>query len=474
LVIATQVSVSMSDSGGARSAVLSYYLFRVTDSVGFIWPVFTLFLLWNDLTFTQIGTLSAISAVLVVVFEVPTGYLADRIGHRNTLAIGMGATATSIAGFVAASTFRQFVALYVIWALANALRHGAADAWLYEMLRERLDSDAFTRVRGRGGAVYQVVTAVTMIVGGLLYAVHPTYPFAASAVLSGLGVGAILLMPQTDADADQPGVTDALTTLREQFTRPSLRAFVPFIALFFAMVTTADTYIQPITVDVIERLSAALAPVAEDAVGRDGSSLILVAVILLLTSLCYLRRQTLSAWILNSSFHVLTATSISVPEEATLGFVYAGFALAGGIASYNAERIRGWLGLRRALLAVPLVTAAALVFPLAVPLLAVPAFFLMRAATDLSKPLVNQYLNDRAGSASRATVLSAAQMSYAVVRAPLKPLVGVIADTTSPFGAIAALGGGFLIVGLSIVVVAQSVIADGPAVESTGVEESAG
>ena len=73
-MVATRVSVSMSDSGGARWAVLSYYLFRVTDSVGFIWPVFTLFLLWNDLTFTQIGTLSAISAVLVVVFEVPTGY----------------------------------------------------------------------------------------------------------------------------------------------------------------------------------------------------------------------------------------------------------------------------------------------------------------------------------------------------------------------------------------------------------------
>ena len=39
--------------------------------------------------------------------------------------------------------------------------------------------------------------------------------------------------------------------------------------------------------------------------------MILVAVILLLTSLCYLKIQTRSAWILNSSFHVLTATSIS-------------------------------------------------------------------------------------------------------------------------------------------------------------------
>ena len=39
--------------------------------------------------------------------------------------------------------------------------------------------------------------------------------------------------------------------------------------------------------------------------------LILVAVILLLANLCYLRIQTLSVWILNSSFYVLTATSIT-------------------------------------------------------------------------------------------------------------------------------------------------------------------
>jgi len=53
----------------------------------------------------------------------------------------------------------------------------------------------------------------------------------------------------------------------------------------------------------------------EDAAAIDPGEgtlvVILVAVILLLTSLCYLRRQTLFAWILSSSFHVLTATSIS-------------------------------------------------------------------------------------------------------------------------------------------------------------------
>ena len=51
--------------------------------------------------------------------------------------------------------------------------------------------------------------------------------------------------------------------------------------------------------------------------------LILVAVILSLTSRCSLRRQTRSAWILNSSVHVRTATSIrlgcSVVSDADTG-----------------------------------------------------------------------------------------------------------------------------------------------------------
>jgi MFS family permease len=409
-----------------RPAVAKYYLFQVTNSVGFIWPIFTLFLLYNDLTFTQIGTLSALSAVLVVAFEIPTGYLSDRIGHRNTLALGMGAMALSLAGFVVASTFLAFVLLYVVWAGAMALRHGTADAWLYEMLRARTDEHTFTRVRGRGGAVYQLSSAVTMIAGGLLYVLHPTYPFVASALLNGLGVVVVLGMPAVEAETEHVGVTEILGVLRGRFTRPSLRVFVPFVALFFAVVTTADTYIQPITVAVFESLSVEAVPILTQAP--------------------------------------------AVPEEASLGFVYAGFALVAAVASYNAEAIRDRVGLRRALLGVPLVTALLLLVPLALPALAIGAFFVMKGAMALSKPLVNQYLNDRIGTASRATVLSAAQVSYAAVRAPLKPLVGGLADLTTPIGAVATLGAGFLVAGGLLIGLATPVVER----SQRGTEQTAG
>ncbi|MFC7059083.1 hypothetical protein [Halovenus salina] len=180
--------------------------------------------------------------------------------------------------------------------------------------------------------------------------------------------------------------------LRTKLLRPPLRAFVAFVALFFGVIAAADSYIQPIVVDVLAGLSAP------------------------------------------------SVSTLAVPEEATLGFVYAGFAVVAAVASYHADTVRAWSGLRAALIAVPAVVAAALVVPVLVPVAALPVFFVMKGGEALSKPLVGQYLNDRTAETERATVLSAASMSYAVVRAPLKPLAGVVADASAPTTAVATLG----------------------------------
>ncbi|WP_267161810.1 MFS transporter [Halovenus salina] len=379
-----------------NTAVFKYYLYRLSDSVGFIWPVFTLFLLWNGLSYTQIGTLSAVSAILVVVFELPTGYIADRIGRRNTLAAGMAAMSLSLAGFVVADTFRAFVVLYIIWSLSMALHHGTDDAWLYATLRTSADEDSFTRIKGRGGAVYQLGSAVTMIAGGFLYVAHPVFPFVASAVLNLGGVAVVLSMPRNPQfegpSESTTGPRATVHLLRTKLLRPPLRAFVAFVALFFGVIAAADSYIQPIVVDVLAGLSAP------------------------------------------------SVSTLAVPEEATLGFVYAGFAVVAAVASYHADTVRAWSGLRAALIAVPAVVAAALVVPVLVPVAALPVFFVMKGGEALSKPLVGQYLNDRTAETERATVLSAASMSYAVVRAPLKPLAGVVADASAPTTAVATLG----------------------------------
>ena len=117
--------------------ILKYYCYQATVTFGFFWPVFTIFLLDRGLTYTQIGLLSSLSAGLVVVSEIPTGYVGDRIGRRNSLLVGSVLLACSLFGFIVARTFAAFAGLWVLWGLGLAFRSGSDDAWLYDALADR-------------------------------------------------------------------------------------------------------------------------------------------------------------------------------------------------------------------------------------------------------------------------------------------------------------------------------------------------
>ncbi len=351
--------------------------------------------------------------------------------------------ATSLLGFVVAETFAHFVVLYVVWALSTALHSGTADAWLYDALRESLREDEFARVRGRGGAVYEWTSAGTMIAGGLLYVAHPTYPFVASAALHCLGMVLVTSVPRnaqyrrgatdggeqagktdestaadstggtddataaddrrsrTDDESGGVGVRGSLSVTRTVLFSRDLRTFVAFVACFFAVIQATDTFIQPIAEGV---LADALAGV--------------------------------------------TVGGRSIPEPALLGVLYACFAAVGAIASDRTGAVRARLDARSAVALLAVGVALALLVPWFVAALAIPAFVLLKGAHALSKPLVAQYVNDRTGSAARATILSATSMGFALVRAPLKPVAGAVADATSPVATVALLGVGLLAVTL--------------------------
>jgi MFS family permease len=372
--------------------VAKYYLYQATVTFGFFWPVFTIFLLDRGLSYTQIALLGSLSAGVSVVGEVPTGYVGDRIGRRDSLLLGSTALALSVYGLAVAETFVGFVVVYAVWALGGAFRSGAGDAWLYDVLAERLDEDAYTRVRGRGGAVNMGVTAATMLAAGGLYAVDPVLPFLVGGTVNAAGVGVLLTMPRVEpgGDDDQLGVRQTARIVGRQLLRPPVRSVVLGVALFFGVVGAADTYIQPIAVEVVGLPTAVLGP------------------------------------------------------------LYTGFAILGAAASYAADPVERRLGARTALFVVPAVVAVLLVAPLAVGALVLPGLVVMRAARELVAPLASGYLNDNVGSLRRATVLSAAAMVYGTARLVFKPLGGVVADALGPVAAVAALGG-LLVAGLLIV-----------------------
>lgn len=374
-----------------RPVILKYYLYQASVSFGFFTAIFTLFLRYRGLTFTEIAMLNTIYAVVTVVAEVPTGYIGDRIGRRNSLLASSTLMTTSIVGYAVAESFPALTVLYVLWGFALAFRSGSGEAWLYDTLKVEIGEEHFARIQGRAQSVNSAVTVVTILVGSVLYSVQPELPFLASGVLNGAGILVLLSLPQNEQYADPENSDDtftivkALPVIRENLTQPPLRSFVLYIAFFFGAILAMDTYIQPIAV-----------------------------------------------------------SGFGVPAS-MMGPLYAGFTGFTAVTSYYSGAIKDRLGVRGATLLIPALLGVSLVAPVVVPILAFPMFFVAKGSYKLMYPIANQYINDHTGSVGRATILSVASMVYSVVKLPFYLLSGVVADAFTPILAVGALGGVFLV-----------------------------
>lgn len=361
-------------------------------------PVYIIFLLDKGYGLEFVALMQAVFSVVLLAAELPAGYLGDRIGRRWTLVGANLFRVAGVAGYVVAASPGQFLFLKVLTGVSWALRSGAQDAWLYELLAAHDDPDAFVRVSSRGRTALMATSAVGAIVGGVLYQLNPALPFLLTGALGALTLPVLLTFPGTEGAADVAGeaaaeadssadaltVRQAVRTLRAQLGRPSIRWVVAYSVLLFLVFDLSRTFEQP----------------AMDAVG------------------------------------------VSV---AGMGVLYAGFKLASAAAASTTGWLTDHLGLRRTLaLGVP-VLGAAYATVLVVPVAVVPVLFLYRGARSVLKPVRNQYLNDRLEDAGRATVLSGVSMALSLVGAVARLVGGEIAAVIGPVRFVAAAG-----IGLSL------------------------
>jgi len=139
-----------------------------TLSASFIWGINTLFLLDAGLDNTQAFTVNAFFTVGLVLFEVPTGVVADTRGRRFSFLLG---AATLLGSTLLYLVMWQLRAGLLGWAIASIVLglgftffSGATEAWLVDALRA-------TNFRGTLESIFaraQIVSGAAMLVGSVL------------------------------------------------------------------------------------------------------------------------------------------------------------------------------------------------------------------------------------------------------------------------------------------------------------------
>jgi|GEM_PF-327610 len=388
--------------GRPSGFALRYYAYRVTSAAGFTAPIWYLYLYANGLSYAEVAIVNAVWWSGLVLFELPTGYVADRIGRRASLLLGTATVTVSTLAMLPADSVATFGVVFAVWAAGQTFRTGADDAWLYDAIdgedrgvddRRRTangdgdagragatNGDRFLHLRSRGTALALATTGATALVGGWLAELDMGYTFLAAAAVSALGLPILAGFPQSrDPAEDDLGAIEAVGVLRSELGAPGIRGFVLLVGLLTGVTWGVNFFVQPVSVDL--------------GVSRTG-----------------------------------------------LGVLYAGFTGLGAIASFRAGWLAERVGIDTWFRVVPVGLAAVLVAVAVLPALAIPAFVAIRTAKSASDPIAATWLNERIGSVGRATVLSAQGMVATVLTIPFELGAGGAAELLGPLPTVALFG----------------------------------
>jgi MFS family permease len=135
--------------------IRAFLWFRVLFNSRFYYPIYTILFLDFGLTLEQFASLNLIWAASIVLFEVPSGALADKLGRRQLVVFSAFLMIVEMLILclmpinAGALTFSLFLVNRIISGLAEACCSGADEALVYDTLPADGRSAAWTRVLAR-------------------------------------------------------------------------------------------------------------------------------------------------------------------------------------------------------------------------------------------------------------------------------------------------------------------------------------
>lgn len=158
-----------------------------TLAASLIWGVNTLFLLDAGLSITEAFVANAAFTLGMVIFEVPTGVVADAAGRRTSFILGAAtllvATLAYLALWYVGAGIGWWVVSSAFIGLGFTFFSGATEAWLVDALTATHFPGSIEEVFGKGQTAGGAATLIGTISGGFLAQISLGLPYLARSLL---------------------------------------------------------------------------------------------------------------------------------------------------------------------------------------------------------------------------------------------------------------------------------------------------
>jgi len=169
------------------------HIFSLLSGMHFVGGVLIPFFTdWGKIDFAQIMLLQSVFAISIVIFEVPTGAIADRFGRKASIFLGAIFNILAMLLYSMYPDFLLFAIAEMLWAFGGALISGANEAIVYDSLKASGKAHMSKRILGRFNAFHltgimiagPIGSTIAFFLGTRYTMLFSVFPFIAAAVLA--------------------------------------------------------------------------------------------------------------------------------------------------------------------------------------------------------------------------------------------------------------------------------------------------
>ncbi len=140
-------------------------------------PFIVLFFLDTGLSFLEIGLLISFREIIVNIFELPSGIIADSLGRRKSMILSFGAYIISFVIFFFSHYFMIHLLAMFFFGIGEAFRSGTHKAMILEYMRRKKILHMKIQYYGHTRSWSQMGSAVSAVIAGLIVFFSPGYRY---------------------------------------------------------------------------------------------------------------------------------------------------------------------------------------------------------------------------------------------------------------------------------------------------------
>lgn len=230
-----------------ESNIWKYTLILISNKRLFAAILSVYYLTIPDVTASWIGMFVLIGSLAGFIFEVPSGYFSDKIGHKTALVISRLATLLSTLFFLFADSISFLILGTVCMSIGNAFISGTGSAFMHETLRALGRENEYIKVIGKASSIGFAVPI--LLTAGIPFLVPISYkiPFLVALVFDFIGLWAAfsLVKPNVPQERiDEVDVKRFGDVVREGIEKKFFR-YALFSGILFGTLWTTGIFRGP-------------------------------------------------------------------------------------------------------------------------------------------------------------------------------------------------------------------------------------